>query len=50
MDCYFLSFHVDDHFSNHSSLKWLSCDTGDVQNSCTEGMSFDTLILEVFNK
>lgn len=47
---YLLSFHIDDHISNHFPFKSFSCDTGDVQNSCAKGMSLNTFIFKVFNE
>ncbi len=47
---YSLSFHVNDHVSNHSALEGLSCDTGNVENGGSKGMSLDSLILEVLDE
>lgn len=47
---YFLSFHINDHFSNHFSFKRFSGDAGDVEDGGSERVSLDAFVLEVFDE
>ncbi len=47
---YFLSFHVDDHFSDHFSFKRFSGNAGDVEDGGSKRVSLNTFVLEVFDE